>query len=67
MGFLFASTAAGYAQSWVLLRARERTILDEAWAFTEIPFYVEGGTIFVCGGMLASFYFMYNVRQQGGT
>jgi len=46
-----------------LLYARERTIFDAVTAFSGVPFYVEGWTLFTYAGILLSLFFMYNIRR----
>ena len=62
---IFAAVTIGFVDSFWLLRAREKTIIDEAWIFSSLPRYLEEGTAFVpLAATLVSLYFMYNVRQR---
>ena len=60
---IFASVTIGFVDSFWLLRAREKTIIDEAWIFSSLPGYLEGTAFVLLAATLVSLYFMYNVRQ----
>ena len=61
---IFASVTIGFVDSFWLLRAREKTIIDEAWIFSSLPGYLEGTAFVLLAATLVSLYFMYNVRQR---
>ena len=60
---IFAAVAVGFVDSFWLLRAREKTIIDEAWIFSGVAGYLEGTAFVLLAATLISLYFMYNVRQ----
>ena len=60
---IFAAVTIGFVDSFWLLRAREKTIIDEAWIFSSVPGYLEGTAFVLLAATLVSLYFMYNVRQ----
>ena len=61
---IFAAVTIGFVDSFWLLRAREKTIIDEAWIFSSLPGYLEGTAFVLLAATLVSLYFMYNVRQR---
>ena len=66
MALFFAVAAMGYAESWLILKARAHTVFYEVWVFNELPFSTATSTVtalFLIGGVLVTLYFMYNVRQ----
>ncbi len=60
---IFASVTIGFVDSFWLLRAREKTIIDEAWIFSSLPGYLEGTAFVLLAATLLSLYFMYNIRS----
>ena len=57
-----AATGIGYSHAWILLKAREVTILDEVWVFNRTE-WIEGLVFAAIAVSTASLYFMYDIRK----
>ena len=57
------TTTVGWAQAWLTLRERERTMLDDVWLFNDIGWIGAVSFLFVTISSV-SLYFMYDIRNR---
>jgi hypothetical protein len=56
-------TTVGWSQAWLVLRAREETMLNEVWLFNDIGWIGTVTFLFVTISVV-SLYFMYDIRKK---
>ena len=59
------ATTAGWANAWLLMKDRERTVVNDVWLF-ETPGIFPMLVFILVGIALVSLYFMFDIRRTAG-